>query len=157
MALLKNLALLGLCFKGGKSFIYKPVHSPEAKDWYHIDTHLWAMKKYQFNFLQLFGMNFPRTVQQMKTEQTFMNKAHSSASSHYISTTFTMIAWPRAGYDPELGTNSQHNIFCLNGKIVWNLCISPNIVLFWAQGSMILSHKVFYQSLVSVLGCVFGY
>lgn len=104
MALLKNLALLGLCFKGGKSFIYKPVHSPEAKDWHHIDTHLWAMKKYRFNFLQLFGRNFPQTVQQMKTEQTFMNKAHSSASSYCISTTFTTIAvtkgwvWPWARY-----------------------------------------------------------
>lgn len=32
------------------------------------------MKKYQFNFLQPSGRNFPQTVQQIKTEQTFMNK-----------------------------------------------------------------------------------
>lgn len=102
-----NRSLWGLCFKVVKSFVHRPVHPPEANDRKWKEAHLCSMKKYQFNFLQPSGRNFPQTVQQIKTEQTFMNKdvfiPVSLATVFFTTAMSTTVAmtkgwvWPWAG------------------------------------------------------------
>lgn len=134
-----------------KSFICRPVHLPEANDRHYIDAHLC-----QFNFLQASGRNFPQTVQQIKTEQTFIYT--DVFMPVFLATVFFTSEMSTTGrYDQEVrmttsrvrpwasaGNNGSALDFLPDGKIGWNPYISPNIVLFWAKGSVTFSHKVFY-------------
>lgn len=72
------------------------------------------MKKYQFNFLQPFGRNFPQTVRQIKTEQTFINKnlfiPVFLATVFFTAPTSTTVAMTKGWVRPwaRVGMTIQH-------------------------------------------------